>query len=698
MVRRALLVFLLALSGLSVHGDGSIRVEQVENLDPQQEEENSIGILNTIFTNNVGPTTTRGLLIDAGSGGSRIHVYEWGPRVFNEVPPPISFPTTNELYTGRISDGVQLAWRENQTEEDLMEKLESHFAPLIDFARSNLKDMEDQFATIPIWFKATGGVRELAPTARIALTNGIRKLLSDKTFNPFYFHYSMARVISGEEEAVFSWACMNFLFGNLIPESEGLGSVTGSSNMSQSFGTLDLGGSSTQIAFYLPSEDIMEGLYKLQIGGQKHWNVYTKSFLKFGITSARRRHFQYLAVLSIQRAHLSANGDVDSGVPPISISEARNVLAEMGSDAAPLSLQNPCFPSGFKETTRNLPEIQVDLEMYAADEESGGSGSNGAPYDYTHWPKGEQGHFEACRAVVSPLMEKNDNDYCDQAYHGDCSIGGQYQPALPTMQHFMGTSSYKVPWSIMRLPRNTSLAVMKERARQVCDMTYAQTQQYIRDFNITAEKSSPAYFCFDSVYTIVLLEEGYGFQPNMTITVLDTVNGNKVGWPLGAILHEINNLPWELVDPFDRTPWGKYVLACLLGIIIGAVTAFSVSNELHMDDTRGLGATGGRSKGYESVNGSRSPSTDVGASPYRAASRGRTDTNTIQMVPLRHNGSSSRGELSPDRRSDASSPGTNWQDKISQYVPLFKSNASNSNISDGSSYQALDSTERTETP
>ena len=78
-----------------------------------------------------------------------------------------------------------------------MEKLEAHLAPLIDFARSNLKDVEDQFATIPIWFKATGGVRELRPSARIQLTNGIRKLLSDKTFNPFYFHYSMARVISG---------------------------------------------------------------------------------------------------------------------------------------------------------------------------------------------------------------------------------------------------------------------------------------------------------------------------------------------------------------------------------------------------------------------------------------------------------------------------------------------------------------------
>ena len=386
----------------------------------------------------------------------------------------------------------------------------------------------------------------------------------------------------------------------------------------------------------------------------------------------------------------SAAGDGDSTPQPLSFTEAKSKLAKMGPDVSPLSVENPCFPSGYSETAHNLPEFKVDLMMTS---EGKGSGSS-SPYDYNSVPS-LKGNFEACRKVVSPLMEKNENDYCDQAYHGDCSIGGQYQPALPK-QHFMGTSSYKVPWSIMRLPPNTTLALMKERAAQVCDMDYHQILRYIRDFNVTADKSEPAYFCFDSVYAIVLLEEGYGFTPNMTITVLDTVNGNKVGWPLGAILHEINNLPWELEDPFDRTPWGAYVLACLVGIIIGAVTAFSISRELHMEDSQAGG--GGVGRGYESVG-------SLGLSPYSATGRGRTDTGTIQMVPLSGGNSSSgssRGGISPDRKSNASSPGTNWQDKISQYVPLFGSpNTSSSNLSGSSgggsaSYQALNSTEHSQ--
>lgn len=39
----------------------------------------------------------------------------------------------------------------------------------------------------------------------------------------------------------------------------------------------------------LPPQDILANLFKLQIGGQKHWNVYTHSFLQFGLNSARAR-------------------------------------------------------------------------------------------------------------------------------------------------------------------------------------------------------------------------------------------------------------------------------------------------------------------------------------------------------------------------------------------------------------------------
>lgn len=38
----------------------------------------------------------------------------------------------------------------------------------------------------------------------------------------------------------------------------------------------------------------------------------------------------------------------------------------------------------------------------------------------------------------------------------------------------------------------------------------------------------------------ILHVEGYGFSDDHVLTVLDQVNGNKVSWPLGAMIFEIN--------------------------------------------------------------------------------------------------------------------------------------------------------------
>eukprot|EP00979_Chaetoceros_neogracilis_P016255 scaffold7486_cov113-Chaetoceros_neogracile.AAC.1 len=83
------------------------------------------------------------------------------------------------------------------------------------------------------------------------------------------FHKSYARVISGEEEAIYGWAGANFVLGSLLKSSEGAGVVI---DPDLTYGTLEIGGASSQIAFYQSDEDIMSNLFKLQIGQGKHWN------------------------------------------------------------------------------------------------------------------------------------------------------------------------------------------------------------------------------------------------------------------------------------------------------------------------------------------------------------------------------------------------------------------------------------------
>lgn len=142
---------------------------------------------------NVKPTATRGMVIDAGSGGSRLHVFTWEPRIFNSVPPPLSYPQPNEKWTVRVDPGIH-----NFAED--MDQVANHLIKLIDYAKVALVGYEREFSDYPIYFKATGGMRELDVDDRDRVIDEVRRLLSDKSFCPFFFKDEFARVISGKSK------------------------------------------------------------------------------------------------------------------------------------------------------------------------------------------------------------------------------------------------------------------------------------------------------------------------------------------------------------------------------------------------------------------------------------------------------------------------------------------------------------------
>ena len=80
MASGSLVALLLAAVAIADEGEGGARGHSIE----VQEE------------------TTFGILIDAGSTGSRMHIYEWSSRTFSEIPPPLSLPLTSERWSERI--------------------------------------------------------------------------------------------------------------------------------------------------------------------------------------------------------------------------------------------------------------------------------------------------------------------------------------------------------------------------------------------------------------------------------------------------------------------------------------------------------------------------------------------------------------------------------------------------------------------
>lgn len=303
-------------------------------------------------------------------------------------------------------------------------------------------------------------MRQLPIEHRESLMGKIRNLMSNKTFCPFFFQYDFARVLSGEEEAAFSWTAVNFLMGALLPHLSGTGDVITPSI--DTFGTVDLGGASTQISFFVPSQDISDGLFKLQIGSQRHWNIYVKSFLQFGYNSAQLRHFTDLANYGYQ------NND-------------KHVV-------------DNCLFSGYDYPTKVTDSTGTfKVSIRGPDSSS-------------------KKQFSNCYDSLRSLMLLGSNTFCDFAFHGECSMNGAYQPQLPVGAngHFLGTSTFKYPWSFLNMPPTATLKEFSKKVEWLCSLTYSELLDYNKNNNYGIKNSQhttllPNY-CYMSSYILILLK------------------------------------------------------------------------------------------------------------------------------------------------------------------------------------------------
>jgi len=141
-----------------------------------------------------GEDTQHAIMIDAGSQGTRLHLYEFEKRVLEHRDEvnyavqgrKISFPTTNSRWSSRLKPGLDyFAYivKDNNMKRELIEYLK----PLLDFAKQTLSSKEDSWGSYPIYLKATGGLRALPRPYRIRLIEEVRRLFSDQDFNPFFF-------------------------------------------------------------------------------------------------------------------------------------------------------------------------------------------------------------------------------------------------------------------------------------------------------------------------------------------------------------------------------------------------------------------------------------------------------------------------------------------------------------------------------
>jgi guanosine-diphosphatase len=216
------------------------------------------------------PLVQFALMVDAGSTGSRIHIYK-----FNNcgASPEYEYEVFEMTKPGLSSYATEPARAAESLDVLLDTAMRTVPAPL----RS----------CTPIAVKATAGLRLLGVRESGAILDAVRARLHDKY--PFPLHDADGQgvvIMDGKDEGVYAWITANYLLRTIRADTPA---------GTPSYAVLDLGGASTQIVFEptfdkaKPDSRLEEGEHKydLDFGGKKRV-LYQHSYLGYGLMRARK--------------------------------------------------------------------------------------------------------------------------------------------------------------------------------------------------------------------------------------------------------------------------------------------------------------------------------------------------------------------------------------------------------------------------
>ncbi|KAF8650978.1 hypothetical protein AX16_004993 [Volvariella volvacea WC 439] len=472
------------------------------------------------------PLVQYALMIDAGSTGSRIHIYKFnnchtrggnggggGPTYEYEV-----FKMTQPGLSAYATDPTGAA--------------ESLDVLLDEALRVVPKSLH---ACTPVAVKATAGLRLLPGTQSRDILEAVEKRLTAKY--PFRIkEHGGVVIMDGKDEGVFAWITANYLLGTIGggggSSNEGDGGLdsdaSGISSLDSTYAVLDLGGASTQIVFEptfsqgLGAEGLLEGehKYELDFGGQRHV-LYQHSYLGYGLMKARDHVHKLVEFMDSIRVgsmgHTAGNGNVEG---------AENLRI----------VGNPCLAQGTRKTVKIVDERTGETRSILMD--------------------GEQiGGFEACDRIIQLVMAKD--SICNVK---PCSFNGVYQPSL--LETFPSGKVLLLSYFYDRLnpilsvtspgptkPKIT-ISTLSTLAEQVClghaswskhfsPSSEADAGAQTRYDDLVEELEGRPEWCLDLTFMHGLLRLGYEFEDEREVVIGKRIDGTELGWCLGATLEMI---------------------------------------------------------------------------------------------------------------------------------------------------------------
>lgn len=429
-------------------------------------------------------------MIDAGSTGSRIHVYK-----FNNCGSTPELEHEEFKMTEKI-DGKSSGLSSYDTDAEGAAK---SLDMLMDVA---MQTVPDNFkGCSPVAVKATAGLRKLGPEKSEKILEAVRTRL--ETVYPFPVvsrEEGGVSVMDGKDEGVYAWITTNYLLGKI-----------GGPDHSETAAIFDLGGGSTQIVFEptfkgqnggMP-EKLAEGdhKYKLSFGG-RDFELYQHSHLGYGLMAAR------------ETIHKTLVEDIFATSP-----------TEHAWTKAPVT--NPCIAPGMtREVTVPLPtghilgeEISINMT----------GPSSPAPAQ--------------CRKLAEKILNKDAQ--CDLS---PCSFNGIHQPSLE--KTFSREDVYTFSYFYDRtdplgMPESFTLQELHHLTSQVCGGE-KNWDMFSGIPGAMDELKDRPEWCLDLNFMLALLHTGYEMPIDREVKIAKKIKGNELGWCLGASLPLLSqNSGWK---------------------------------------------------------------------------------------------------------------------------------------------------------
>ncbi|KAG2089219.1 nucleoside phosphatase family-domain-containing protein [Suillus cothurnatus] len=352
----------------------------------------------TIFSDSWLTARRFGIVIDAGSSGSRLQIYSWedpnvvlserGDYVRDKLPKVEKGVQEGDDWIMKAEPGLS-------TFADNPEGVSEYLAPLLKHARSQIPPSFE--SETPIFLLATAGMRLLTPVQQARVLSAACKYL--KSASSFRIDDeskdgpcgSSVRIITGEEEGLYGWIAVNYLMDGFYGKDK-----------KTTYGFLDMGGASTQIAFE-PSdtlsgdkENLVDVRLRLLGGDEVNHSVFVTTWLGYGTNQARERYVaktvENFKETSLETLELPSIPD------PIDGSHSTHQLAGTGSftqcldrTASLLNKNAPCNTAPCLFDGVHVPAINFASSHFIGVSEYWYSSEHvfglGGPYDYVQYER-----------------------------------------------------------------------------------------------------------------------------------------------------------------------------------------------------------------------------------------------------------------------------------------------------------------------